>query len=294
MWVVVTMVAAVCQTARTAAQQRLRSLLSVNGAGFVRYAYGAPIALVAVAVIAATHGLPTPPTRFWPLVAGAGLAQIVGTNALIRSFDLRNFAIGTVYAKTEVVQVAVFSALLLDEPLGALGWLASLIVVAGIVVLMMGGKGHASALTRIGDPAALMGLLAGGSFALASVAIRAANRSLGDDPAVVRALLTLAVMNSIQTVLQGAYLGVRQPGQLRLAARHWRSSAVVGVLSVSGSAGWSIAFALQNAAQVRTVGQVELLLTFAVSRWWLHERHQPRDYWASALVLCGVVVMILA
>lgn len=292
MWVLVTMVAAVCQTARTAAQQRLRSLLSVNGAGFVRYAYGAPIALAAVAMIWIGRGLPAIPGRFWPIVLGAGLAQIVGTNALIRAFDLRNFAIGTVYAKTEVVQVAIFSAVLLHEPLAPLGWLASALVVCGVVALVMGSP--RAEMGPVADPAALMGLLAGGAFALASVAIRAANTSLGDDPAVVRALVTLAVMNTMQTVLQGAYLGWRQREQLTLAARHWRSSSVVGVLSVSGSAGWSIAFALKNAAQVRTVGQIELLLTFAVSRWWLKEHHARRDYWASALVLAGVVVMIAA
>ena len=45
MWIPITISAAVFQTARTATQQRLRSLLSVSGAGFVRYLYGAPFAI---------------------------------------------------------------------------------------------------------------------------------------------------------------------------------------------------------------------------------------------------------
>ena len=54
-----------------------------------------------------------------------------------------------------------------------------------------------------------------------------------------------------------------------------------------GSAGWAIALALENAAKVRTLGQVELLFTFAVSRWWFHDRHTRAEYVASALVAVG-------
>ena len=46
MWVPVTLAAATFQVLRTSRQHRLRSTLSVNGAGFVRYAYGFPLALV--------------------------------------------------------------------------------------------------------------------------------------------------------------------------------------------------------------------------------------------------------
>ncbi len=103
MWVPVTLFAATCQVLRTSRQHRLRSMLSVNAAGFVRYAYGFPLAVL---VSLATFGpagaeIPGVPWRFWPIIAGAGVAQILGTVALLRAFDLRDFAIGTVYSKTE-------------------------------------------------------------------------------------------------------------------------------------------------------------------------------------------------
>ena len=100
-------------------------------------------------------------------------------------------------------------------------------------------------------------------------------------------------MNTIQTIVHGGYLAVRDPEQIRLGFVHWRSSSIVGVLSVCGSAGWAIALALENAAKVRTLGQVELLFAFAVSVWILHERHQRAEYAASALVVAGVVTVIL-
>ena len=110
---------------------------------------------------------------------------------------------------------------------------------------------------------------------------------------VVRAIIALAVMNTMQTVIHGGYLVWREPGQVRLGFVHWRSSAVVGVLSVCGSAGWALALALENAAKVRTLGQVELLFTFAVSRWWLHHRHVRVEYIASVLVALGVITVVV-
>ena len=290
MWMIVTVAAAIFQTSRTAMQQRLRALLSVSGAGFVRYVWGAPIAFSAVAVIAITgHRLPMPSARFWPLIAAGGVAQIVATIFLISAFDASGFAVGTVYSKTEVVQVAVFSAVLLNETLRPLGWLATVLCMSG-VVLLAGGR----ALLRHPDRAALLGLFAGTGFGLAAVAIRAATQSLGHAPAFLRAIVTLAVMNTMQTVIHGGYLAVREREQIGLAFHHWRSSSVVGVLSVCGSACFAWAFALQNAAKVRTFGQVELLFTFSVAHWWLHERNSRREYAGAALVLAGVLGVMIA
>lgn len=284
-WIPITIAAACFQTSRTAMQQKLRALLSVSGAGFVRYVYGAPLALLAVALLVVTgHPLPHPPARFWPIIAGSGAAQIVATIFLIKAFDARDFAIGTVYSKTEVVQTAIFSFVILGEPLRALGWLSTVICFAGIVTLAGGMN-----LRRLGDAAARYGLIAGALFGITAIGIRSASTSLGDYPAIVRALCTLAVMNTIQTVLHGGYLACRQPVQLRLAFTHWRSSSIVGVLSVCGSACWALAFTLQNASRVRTFGQVELLITFAVAHVFLGERHTRREFAASGLVALGVI-----
>ena len=129
MWIPITLAAATFQILRTSRQHQLRSALSVNGAGFVRYAYGFPLAIIIALVTFGVVGEPIPaiPARFWPIIAGAGVVQILGTVALLRTFDLRNFAIGTVYAKTEVILVANVSAIALGEPLEPLGWVAAFV-----------------------------------------------------------------------------------------------------------------------------------------------------------------------
>jgi len=292
MWITVTLIAAGLQTARTALQHRLRALLSVSGAGFVRYLYGAPLSALAVLVAWRSGvGWPHIAARFWPTILGGGVAQILGTVCLIHAFDARDFAVGTVFAKTEVVQIALLSWVLLGEPLRWGGWVGALVCMVGVVVLATKGQRLTWAAAR--QPAALYGLAAGGLFGLASIGIRGATKALDGGPIVMRAIVTLAVMNTMQTIVHGGYLAAREREQLRLTFIHWRSSAVVGVLSVCGSAGWALALALENAAKVRTLGQVELLFTFAISRWWLKDRHTRGELAASGLVALGVLTVVL-
>jgi drug/metabolite transporter (DMT)-like permease len=292
MWVPITLAAATFQVLRTAQQHQLRGILSANGAGFVRYLFGLPVALAISVVLFVVLGrdVPSVPGRFWPIIVGAGIAQIGGTIALLRSFRLRDFAVGTVYAKTEVIQVALLSAVLLDETLAPLGWVGAIVCMVGVAWLASNGS-ITALLRRSGDPAALQGLLAGLGFALAAIGIRAASTSLGDAPAFDRAVLTLTVMLAAQTIVNGVQLRMVDPAELRTTVRMWRAEVPVGLLSVAGSLGWALAVTLESAAKVRTLGQVELLLVFAVSHRRLEEAHGADEYIASALVVAGIVLV---
>jgi drug/metabolite transporter (DMT)-like permease len=252
------------------------------------------LAVVAALVTFVLVGEEVPPIpgRFWLIVGGAGVAQILATVALLRAFDLRDFAIGTVYAKSEVVIVAIVSALALDEPLQPIGWLGAVVCMIGVAWLA--APQHVrDVLTSAADPAALMGIFAAAGFAVAAVGIRAASETLGDGPAWDRALVTLTAMLGVQTLLNGTQLAVSDPGQLTAVVRHWRRALPVGILSICGSAGWALAVTLTNAAKVRTLGQVELLIAFGISIWVLHERHTRAEYAASALVLAGILAVII-
>jgi len=73
--------------------------------------------------------------------------------------------------------------------------------------------------------------------------------------------------------------------------RAWRPALWVGVFSLLGSIGWAWAFTLESAAKVRTLGQVELIIAFAIAHVTLHERHTRADRLASATVLVGVSIV---
>lgn len=293
MWVPITLAAATFQILRTARQHRLRRVLTVNEAGFVRYLYGAPLALVAADVTfgVADRSPPGIPTHFWFVITAAGIAQIGGTLALLRSFDLRDFAIGTVYAKTEVILVAAVSAIALGEVLGPIGWASAAVCMLGVAWLAAPDR-IGDTLRLAGDPAAIMGVLAGLGFAVAAAGIRAAATSLDGGTAWDRALVTLTAMLVIQTVVNGTQIAVAGGDELVAVVRAWRSAIPVGVLSLAGSACWALAMTLTSATRVRTLGQVELVLAFVVSAVWLRERHRPAEYAASALVLLGVLGIV--
>jgi drug/metabolite transporter (DMT)-like permease len=266
MWIPVTLLAATLQILRTSRQHELRSVLSANAAGFVRYLYGVPFAIaVSIGTFGiAGHAIPSIPFRFWPIVAAAGTAQILATIALLQAFRMRNFALGTVYSKTEVIQVAIVSALVLGEPLRLLGWVGAVVCTLGVAWLAANGSLR-SLVRGAGDPAALMGVAAGGAFAIAAVGIRAASKSLGDAPAWDRAMLTLTVMLAFQTVINAGHLAATDPEEMRSSLMQWREAVPVGFFSLAGSAAWALAVTLENAAKVRILGQVELLIAFAVA-----------------------------
>ncbi len=297
LWIAITIVAALLQCVRTALQQKLKALLTTNGANFVRYLYGAPLSLLALALIAANAGwsLPQASLYFVAFCALGGIAQIVATSLLIYAFTLRNFAVGTAYSKTETVQAALFATLLLAEPLSLWAWIGIAISLFGVWVLSMrgAGKGLAMVLTGWTQKSALVGIASGTGFAIAAVSIRVASLSLPSGDFVVRAIMTLAVMNSLQTVMMAAYLSWRERDTIGRAVATWRSSAVVGVLSVTGSACWALAMTLENAAHVRAVGQIELIFTFIASRYLLHERPSWGEILGALLVVAGVVTILL-
>ncbi len=297
-WIPITLAAALFQCWRTALQQKLRHLLSVNGAGFVRYLYGAPTALLLllVALLSTGRSLPSPTLGFVLACIAGGLCQILATNLLIMAFGYRNFAVGTAYSKTETVQSAVVALIVLHEVLRPVAWVGIAIGLSGVMTLSLAGRGlrprDLAAATV--QPAALCGLGAGFLFALTTVFIKIANQALTGGSLLVRALFVLVVTNTLQTLMQGSYLALREPQELRKAFTTWRTSCWAGTLSAAGSACWFTAFALTDVALVRSVGQIEIVFTLLFSRFYLKETLKRGDVAGLALVVCGVLLIVLA
>lgn len=292
MWIPITLAAATFQILRTSRQHELRSVLSTAAAGFVRYAYGAPLAVLLslTLFVGMQRDLPDIPARFWPQILAGAIAQIVATVALLRAFKLRDFAVGTVYSKTEVLIVAALALVGLGVPLEPLGWVGAVLATAGVAWLASRGS-LISLVKRAGDPAALMGLLAATGFAGAAIGISAASRSLTGAPSFDRAVVTLTILLVVQTAVNAAWFIATDRREIGRTVAAWRPAIWVGLFSLLGSIGWAWAFTLESAAKVRTLGQVELVIAFAIAHVTLGERHGRGDYVASATVLAGVVIV---
>jgi drug/metabolite transporter (DMT)-like permease len=287
-WLAITLVAAFLQNARSLLQKRLTGQLSVNGAAYIRFCYAVPFAW-AYALILWRGELQGFNTAFFIYASTGALAQIVGTSALLASFTTGNFAVGTSFSKTEAAQAAIFGLVVLGDAVDL--WVMGGIVVSLLGVVMLSGQLRFRDLVRP-NRAMLMGLLSGAAFAVAAVSFRGASLALDEGSFVERASLTVVAAVSIQTVVMGFYLSVREPGELLRVVRHWRVAIWVGAIGMVASAGWFTAMTLKNAAVVRAVGQVELLFTIATSVWFFKERLRRREMVGISLVVVGILLLI--
>jgi len=289
LWIWITLAAAAVQTARFMLQKRLAGGgLSTGGATFSRFLFGAPIAVTAAALtLALTGPVPLPGGRFSAFVALGGAAQVAGTFLTVALFQLRNFAVGVAFTKTETVQVALFSALILGETVSGAGWLAIAIGLGGVLLLSRAPKGGFS------PRATVYGILAGGLFGLSSICYRGATLELMPAGFFARAIVTLACVTTVQAFGMALYLRLREPGELGRVVGAWHRTVWVGVTGVAGSAGWFTAFALQNAAYVRAFGQVEIVFTLLVSALVFRERLSLREGAGIALVIGSLLLLVL-
>jgi drug/metabolite transporter (DMT)-like permease len=296
-WLPATITAGALQAWRTAVQKRVSHSMSVNAAGLVRYLYGLPFALMLVAgyeTFFASGGFPALARTFPLFCAAGGLAQIVATNLLIMAFSHRNFVVGTAYSKTEAVQGAALSYLLLGERLSPVSWAGIGCGVIGVMVLSTGGRrmGPMDFLRALGQPAALCGIASGFFFALTAIGIRRATQDVATPDPIQAALIVLAVTVCLQVLMQGGYLFLRERDQVRTVFAEWRVAGQVGLLSSLGSACWFTGFATAPVALVRIVGQVEVAFTFAFSRFYLGERMMRSEGIGLVLVVTGVILAL--
>ncbi len=290
LWIALTIAAAFLQTVRSSLQKRATGPLSVNGASYLRFIFALPFVwLYLGGLLLLERSLPELPWQFYAFCLSGGIAQIIGTSALVGSFSHGNFALGTTFSKTEVLLTALVGAVLLSEQLSLPQWLGIGVSFCGVALLSArdGLKNIAS-----DQRALLLGVLAGAGFAVSAVCYRAAALSLPSGDFLLRAGATLAVTVTLQSLLMGGFLRLREPGELGRVIASWRNGIWVGLAGASASAGWFTAMTLVNAALVRAVGQIELLFSFAISIWFFRERIKGIEIGGAVLVVLGIWLLL--
>ena len=287
MWIAATLIAALAQTGRNAAQAGLTARIGTLGATGVRFLFGLPFAALFLLAVAQVAPLPALTARAagWALVGA--LAQIAATALMLSAMQRRGFAVATALVKTEPLTLALMGAAVLAEPLGPARLGAIATATLGVLLLSGGGWQRAG-----GRPVALA-VAAGALFGLSALGFRAAILALGEGPSVVRASVVLVLALAIQTLLIGGWLAVRDRRALRGMASAWRESLGAGFLGALASQFWFIGFALAPAADVRTLALVEVVFAAAVSRR-RREAMGRRELAGMALVVAGVAWLLRA
>jgi drug/metabolite transporter (DMT)-like permease len=293
LWIPLTIFAALAQTVRNTAQRRLTDDLGTLGATLIRFLYGMPLIALWLGLVIALGGHAMPPLTagfaVWVLVAA--LSQMAGTALLLRAMAERSFAIGLVYSKSEVIQVALFSVIFLGEGLPLVTALAIVLATFGVVLLSPRPKGAVLARSW-GDPAALYGLASGSAFAISVVGYRGATLALDAGSPFLGAAGTLFWSQLTQTALLGTWLLVRTPAVVLGVLRKWRLSLFAGLAGASASAANVTALALESASNVRTLILIEVLFTYFVSLRIFRETISRRELAGIVLVVLGVGLIV--
>ncbi|WP_156839301.1 DMT family transporter [Novosphingobium aquimarinum] len=292
LWVAFTLVAATAQVLRNSAQAGLTKRIGTLGATQVRFVFGLPFAVIFLIAATLATGEPLPPVKVaspgW-IVLGAS-SQIAATALMLVAMKARGFGVAYAYIKTEPVLVALFGVVLLGEMPTALGWVAIAVVTTG-VILAATPPSQLGKLVGELRPAAI-GVSSGAFFGLSAIAFRGAIEALPSGSFVMRSLLMLAISLGVQTLLLGVWLAVRDRAAFAGSLREWRVSIGAGFLGALASAGWFLAFSLTNAANVRTLGLVEMPLAALLSRR-VSGKDLARHEWAGFALITGGVALLL-
>ncbi|MDX3926577.1 MAG: DMT family transporter [Shinella sp.] len=295
-WIAITIAAAFLQNLRSALQKHLQGSLGTRGASFVRFGYGFPVAVLYVGFLYwfVGYSFPRLGLQFAGWAVVGGLAQIFATILLVHLFSLRNFAVGTAYSKTEPVQAAIFGFLLLGERLVP-GAVAAIVVgVIGVMMISMARTplSWRNMFVALTGRTALIGIASGAVFGISAVAYRSAALSLASPEPVMAAAVTLACVTTFQTVFMLLWMLGSDRLEIVQVVRSWRSSALVGLAGVLGSACWFTAMTLQQVAYVRALGQIELVFTFMASFFLFHERVNRMEVLGCLLIVGGILGLL--
>ena len=286
-WLLLTFLGAFLQNIRSFLQRRITDKLSINGSSFVRFLFAIPLAMIVVLLL--VDRIPSLPWTFLAYVIAGGVAQIIGTSCLISAVVKGNFSVGTTLSKTEAAQAALFGLVVLGDAITVSIALGILVSLAGVACLSWS---QGSFLSNLSRRSLFLGLISGTGFAVAAVCFRGASLSLEFGEFFERAALTVLVAVSLQSIIMGAYLLVREPGELARVFQNWRISSVIGCVGMLASLCWFSAMTLNSAAIVRAVGQIELLFTLLTTIWLFKERLRVVQLLGMVLIVAGIWLLI--
>tara|TARA_B100001559_G_scaffold111615_1_gene93667 strand:+ start:108 stop:1013 length:906 start_codon:yes stop_codon:yes gene_type:complete len=294
-WVFITIFAALMQTIRTSLQKSLTTFLSAEVITWIRFIFGFPIVILYVLFLH-NNGLefPSISQKFMLYCLFAGLFQIIGTILLVSLFSHRNFAVSTAYTKTEAIQVAIFGAIFFQAYLNILSSIAVVLGMLGVIIMSSSQQNIQlkSLLTGLKSKSVFIGITSGASFAFDALLIREAILILNHDNPLTNAALTLLVILILNIIQLGLWIMYKNRTMFNGILIYWKRSLLIGITSAIGSIAWFTAFALTQAAYVKTVGQVELLFSILVTQRIFKEGISRTEIFSILLILFSIVLLI--
>ncbi|MBD1145602.1 EamA family transporter [Pelagibacterales bacterium SAG-MED34] len=295
-WIVVTVIAAFFQNLRSSFQKKINKDVSTIASTYVRFSFALPLALVLFFIyfreVSVINEILNQP-GFLINVTLASIFQVIFTFVLLYLFKFSNFVVGTSLSKTEVVQVAIFEYLILNEKLSKLGISGILISTLGVIILSI--KDLKYFLYNIFSKTTLIGLVSGLFLALSIVYFRSAALSLENfDSNFEKVISTLLFGLLIPTIILTLYLLVFEKKEFRKLYNDRYDCMLIGIGGFFASLSWFYAFTLIQASFVRAVGQIELLFSYFSSKYLFKEKIKLTEILGIFVFVIGVSILLLS
>ncbi|MBV9289047.1 MAG: DMT family transporter [Hyphomicrobiales bacterium] len=292
LWALVTLAAASAQTLRNAMQRDLIGALGAVGAAQVRFLFALPFAALFLLGALAATGLEAPSVSLADLgwTAFAALSQVIATALMLAAMSSRSFVVAVAYTKTEPAQIALFGLVALNETLSLQLVSAIALATLGVVLMSVTSRRELAHHWR----AAALGVISATFFAFAAVGFRAAVVSVATPSPVIAASTILLVGLLIQSATLIAWLALFDSAGARAILREWRGSLAAGFTGALASQFWFVAFALSDAARVRTLGLIEVPLAQIVSLKVFREPPSLREIVGMSLIVAAAAILVRA
>ena len=286
-WILFTLGAVILQTVRNALQSKLSGAVNTSGVTLSRFILAPPIALVYLLILYSSSASQVPEFSgsFITVILCASLLQIAATSLMVILFKQKNFAIGAGLAKSEALVAGVVGMLFFGSYLTPLGWAGIVIGAIAVFVLSSGNRLHGISVKTM-----VTGLACGTCFALTSLLVREASHMLNVQHTVAAAWVLLWVL-CVQTISLSGYIALTKPFVFRQLTNAKKQVLAISTVSCLGSICWFTAMALQHVALVKTLGQLEVLLTLVLSHYWLKNTVTKREI--AGLLLIGLAAIFV-
>ena len=286
-WILFTLGAIVMQTVRNALQSKLSGAVNTSGVTLSRFILAPPIALVYLLILYSSSASQVPEFSgsFITVIFCASLLQIAATSLMVILFKQKNFAIGAGLAKSEALVAGVVGMLFFGSYLTPLGWAGIVIGAIAVFVLSSGNRLHGISVKTM-----VIALACGTCFALTSLLVREASHMLNVQHTVAAAWVLLWVL-CVQTISLSGYIALTKPFVFRQLTNAKKQVLAISTVSCLGSICWFTAMALQHVALVKTLGQLEVLLTLVLSHYWLKNAVTKREI--AGLLLIGLAAIFV-
>ena len=298
LWIIITIAAAFVQNLRSAVQKHLKTVMGNTGATFVRFGFGLPFAALYWLIVYYYTGSIFPSFEyktfiFWTSVAAT--AQILATFLLLYLFSFRNFVVGSAYSRTEPAQTAIFALVLFGEKITTGAVIAIIISIIGVMIISVARSEITlrSVLFSVLSKTALIGLASGTLFGLSASGYREAILSVDHPFFMMQAATTLMLAITIQAIAMFLWMLITNRDELVCIAKAWRLGLAAGFFGATASFGWFSAFALQQAALVKVVAQIEMLFTYISSVFFFKEKINRLEILGCVLITMGIILLVL-